>query len=167
MVVDAGGSERTVVMSSEGLGDARYYIDDEIVAEGFEPPADWSEAYYLLDFRVELAPGAYEIVSLEIDDPEWGSDVPILTGRPIVTVEASGCTYLGVLYFNLYRLAPGTLEQQQAVAAEAAGELGVEIFMTFLLAGSLFGESAGAFIEEEGPPDWATGCTVHEAEFPG
>jgi hypothetical protein len=155
-------------MTREILGEVLTYVDDELVNGEFSPPSDWETVLFFIDFAVDLEPGEYELLRLEIDDPDWGSGIPILTGNPSFTVADSGCTYIGLLNFNLYRLPPGSFEEQQVMASEASATLGVEILMMFLGAGSLFGESANAFVPEESErPDSALGCAVQGAEFPG
>jgi hypothetical protein len=102
------------------------------------------------------------MLALEVEAPNMASNpFPILTMRPTFTVPDTGCVYIGRFFFRLYRLPPGSFEQQRAVVQE----LGVEYF-TFLESGSLVGDTFGVYlpVENKRVQGWEN-CAIHLAEF--
>jgi len=142
-------------------------VDDEVVAGELDEQPDWESAILYFDFEIALEPGEYELVSLEVNDPGWSSDpVSLLTGSPKFTVADSGCTYIGLLNFNFYRLPPGSIDEQERMAGAVAASTGVEYF-TLLETGSFFGDSIDLGVPSADlRPESAAECTVHGAEVP-
>ena len=146
--------------------DTEYLVDDEVITGELGEQPNWELAILYVDFGIALEAGEYELVALEVDDPEWSSNpVSLVTGRPRFSVTDTPCTYIGLLTFIFYRLPAGSIDEQQSMAGEVAASTGVEYF-TLLETGSLFGESANLSVPsaEERPED-AADCAVQEAEW--
>ena len=85
------------------------------------------------NFSLLLSPGDYAIWSLELNAPSLDSPGPVtletgdLTQTPVIApgfaVPAAGCSYAGRFSFSFYRLPPGSLLQQTAVAQQLVREL--------------------------------------------
>jgi hypothetical protein len=113
----------------------------------------------------QLPPGRYRLKALKLRGPSLSARaIEVPTGGPAFTVPASGCAYIGLISLSFYRLPPGTLNQQGAVARQLAH--GKTAYFVYLKTGGLLGKSASV-----GPlpvrqrPAGTELCPVHLAKF--
>lgn len=141
-------------------------VDDEVVTGELSEQPNWEFAVLYIEFEIALDPGDYELLAVEVNDPRWWSGtVSMLTGRPRLTVSDSGCTYVGTLNFNYYRLPPGSLADQENMAADVARSTGIEYF-TLVESGGFFGDSTYLDVPPtEERPESAAGCIVLAPEW--
>lgn len=112
-----------------------------------------------------LPPGRYSLQALRLRsaslDPKT---ITVPTAGPGFTVPGSGCAYIGLIYVVYYRLPPGTLNQQDAVAARLAN--GKTAYYVYLKTGGLLGDTAGVGSLPAGKrPAGSGSCAVRPAKF--
>ena len=119
----------------------------------------------ILDFALALEPGEYRITFLRAQHDELADkQITLLLGGGGIrfTVPESGCSYIGRIYVNYFRLPHFTPAEQLAYVGERFGE----IFFINLYSGSLVGES-GALdrAPRDERPEGSEKCTVKMAEW--
>jgi hypothetical protein len=133
---------------------------DETTQYGYYAPA--IKALY---FQFTLPPGRYRLKSLDLRGASLSPlTVEVPTGGPAFAVPRSGCAYIGLITLAFYRLPPGTLQQQAAVAGQLThGKTG---YLVYLKTGGLLGEKAdvGLLPARERPAGSQT-CPVRQAKF--
>ena len=116
-------------------------------------------------FSLTLDPGTYRLYLLEILAPSMSDQAfQVPTIGPTFTVPATGCVYVGRIYFEYYRMPKGSLDEQTAAIKQQFRR--DDLSFVFLESGSLVGTEASVSLSPEG--DRVSGsdnCSVTPADY--
>ena len=121
-------------------------------------------------FNLMLDPGTYRLRSLEVLAASMSSGIFRLpTGSPTFRVPATGCVYVGRIFFSYLRLPPGSAQKQTQVIFDVANKFNFDpqhAYILFLHSGSLIPKKATVDLPDatervSGSED----CDVDLAEF--
>lgn len=88
------------------------------------------------NFYIYLEPGSYTIEYLRVRNQALGSDMhEIITDQPQISVLPLPCYYAGNITFTIWRLAPGTYEEQVAEANLISAVAGEPLLFGYLEGG--------------------------------
>ena len=115
-------------------------------------------------FSLRLDPGTYRLHALEILARSMSDNAfQVPTQGPTFTVPATGCVYVGRLYFDYYRMAKGSLDEQTAAIRKFGSH---DLFFVFLESGSLVLNTASVDVPSEGERvSGSDDCSLTPAHF--
>ena len=115
-------------------------------------------------FELTIAAGEYEIAGLGIDAPSL-QDFPFIhaTAGPKFTAPESGCSYIGLTRYSIYRLPPLESGDQLVLTAEIGEETGKDVKLTTVILGGLVQYDGN--VEAGAPGSAASNCRSDQAEF--
>lgn len=116
-------------------------------------------------FHLTLPPGRYRVQLVSLDNAHL-SPHPFAApaGGPAFTVPPTGCAYIGMISIVYYRLPPGTVAQQETVAAQLAR--GKAAYFTYLKTGGLLPDTASITLPPPGQrPPGSRACSTRKARF--
>lgn len=116
-------------------------------------------------FSLTLDPGTYSLHLLEILAPSMSDQsFQVPTIGPTFTVPATGCVYVGRIYFEYYRMPKGSLDEQTAAIKQLFRR--DDLYFVFLESGSLVGNEASVSLPPEGERvSGSDDCTATPAQF--
>ena len=115
-------------------------------------------------FELTIAAGEYEIAGLGIDAPSL-QDFPFIhaTAGPRFTAPESGCSYIGLTRYSIYRLPPLESGDQLVLTAEIGEETGKDVKLTTVILGGLVQYDEN--VDAGAPGSDASDCVRLLAEF--